>query len=82
MEMLIKGGARLDIKDNVNLPLPPEAFYHNNIIIMLFPQNGLTAFEVAKAHDQQAICDLLENYTSKKMRDEIVQVCYSTSLYT
>jgi hypothetical protein len=36
----------------------------------------LTAFEVAKAHNQKAVCDLLESFArlSKEMREEIMQV--------
>ena len=34
----------------------------------------MTAFEVAKANDQQAVCDLLEKYGSKTTEKEITQV--------
>ena len=80
VEMLIKGGARLDIKDNVRcwsefLSLSLCDILSSFILdIIIHFQNGLTAFEVAKANDQQAVCDLLEKYGSKTTEKEITQV--------
>ena len=59
---------------SLSLSLSLMVFHHSSS----FPQNGLTAFAVAKAHDQQAVCDLLEKYGSKEMKEKIEEMMEKT----
>ena len=43
-------------------------------VFLGFPQSGVTAYQVAKLNNKEAICTLLNNYYNTKSESEITEV--------
>ena len=44
------------------------------VVFLGFPQSGVTAYQVAKLNNKEAICTLLNNYYNTKSESEITEV--------
>ena len=43
-------------------------------VFLGFPQSGVTAYQVAKLNNKEAICTLLNNYYNTKSESDITEV--------
>ena len=50
-------------------------------VFLGFPQSGVTAYQVAKLNNKEAICTLLNNYYNTKSESEITEVSLCVHMY-
>ena len=72
--LLLTGGADVQLQDKVRKTSTILDFVDISILSFLcISQNGVTAYDIAKLHGKDELCDLLQNYRNTKEK-EITEV--------